>query len=81
MEPVIVLSWHPVDGEDLHVAITPEDLETCLPAFIGGCIRARVVQELVTIYPERRDELIKNIMFRWTGTIVEDGDDGGSSTS
>jgi hypothetical protein len=43
---------------------------------MGGCIRARVIQEMITIYPEKRDEIIKNIMFRWTGTIVEDESDG-----
>jgi hypothetical protein len=80
LEPVIVLTFHPVDGPPVNVAISPQDLESCMPAFIGAAIRARTVQELVTIYPEKREEMIKNIMFRWTGTIVGDEEDGTSQS-
>jgi hypothetical protein len=72
LEPVIVLVLHPVEGQDIQVALAPDHLEGMLPEFIGACIRARVVAEMVTIYPEQRDEIIQNLMFRWTGTIVED---------
>jgi hypothetical protein len=76
LEPVIILTFFPVDGPPVNLAISPQDLEGCIPPFMGGCIRARVIQEMVTIYPEKREEILKNIMFRWTGTIVEDESDG-----
>jgi hypothetical protein len=72
LEPVIVLTWHPMEGDDISVAISPEHLEGMMPEFIGACIRARTVAEMTTTYPEKRDEIIQNLMFRWTGTIVED---------
>jgi len=72
LEPVIVLSFHAVEGQDISVALSPEHLEGMLPEFIGACIRARTVAEMTTTYPEKRDEIIQNLMFRWTGTIVED---------
>lgn len=75
-DPVIVLTLHPVEGKDISVALTPDHLEGMMPQFIGACIRARTVVELITTYPEKRDEIIQNLMFRWTGTIVEDDEDG-----
>lgn len=78
-DPVIVLTFHPVDGQDVAVAMTPDNLEGLMPQFIGACIRARTVVEMITTYPEKRDEIIQNLMFRWTGTIVE-GDDNGAPT-
>ena len=75
-EPVIVLGWQPFEGEPIQVAISPEDLEAAMMPFLGACIRARVVQEMVTIYPEQREEIIKNIMFRWAGAIVEETENG-----
>ena len=78
-DPVIVLTFHPVEGQDVSVAMTPDNLEGLMPQFIGACIRARTVVEMITTYPEKRDEIIQNLMFRWTGTIVE-GDEGGEGT-
>ena len=80
LEPVIVLAFHRLDeGPDIQVAISPEHLEGVMPEFIGACIRARTVAEMTTTYPEKRDEIIQNLMFRWTGTIVEDA--GGEGTT
>jgi hypothetical protein len=72
LEPVITISWQPIEGNPIQIAISPEHLEGMLPEFIGACIRARTVAEMTTTYPEKRDEIIQNLMFRWTGTIVED---------
>lgn len=73
-EPVIVLTWHPLDSDDILMAISPENLEAMLPAITGAMIRARVVAEMTTIYPEKREEILQNIMFRWAGQIVEEDD-------
>ena len=72
LEPVVVLTFRPVEGEDISVALSAEDLEGMLPVVIGACIRTRTVTEMVTIYPEQREEIIQNLMFRWTGTLIMD---------
>ena len=77
-DPMVIVTLHPVEGSDLSVALAPDHLEGLMPQFIGACIRARTVMEMVTTYPEKRDEILQNLMFRWTGTIVE-GEDGGQS--
>ena len=71
-DPVLVLGWRIVEGPDIKVAFLPDDLEQMLPVIIGAVIRARTVMEVTTIYPERREEIVKNLMFRWGGLIVED---------
>lgn len=78
-DPVLVLGWRTVDDKpDVQVAFLPDDLEQMLPVIIGAVIRARTVMEVTTIYPEQREEIVKNLMFRWAGVIVEEegGEEG-----
>jgi hypothetical protein len=75
-DPVVVLTF-PVQGTNpVQVGMTAEDLESILPIMVGAVIRSRVVTEMITTYPEQREEIVKNLMFRWTGTIVEEQENG-----
>jgi hypothetical protein len=92
-DPVVVVSLllpNDVDVENLvyrtsdgmamvlPVAFTPSDLQMFVPEMIESVIRARTLTELLTTWPERRDEIIANVHFRWTGEVPpsEDDDDG-----
>lgn len=57
------------------LAFAPEDLQALVPQIVDSVIRSRSIMEMLTIWPDHRDEIIRNILFRWTGQITgEDGD-------
>lgn len=77
LEPVIILNFHHTDEEgnptpDSQIAIHGDDMEASMPTLIAGVVRARTMAEMLTMYPEKRDEIVANLMFRWTGEIVSD---------
>ena len=73
-DPVIVLTYH-LEGEvTIHLSMTADELEATIPPIIGAVIRARVLTEMITLYPERRDEIIQNILFRWTDGEMGESD-------
>jgi len=73
VDPVVVLAFPVEGGNPVQVAMFPDALESLVPLMVAACIRARVVNEMITTFPEQRDDILKNIMFRWTGTIEDDG--------
>ena len=73
VDPVVVVSFMVENGDPVQVAMLPGDLESLVPLLVSACIRARVVNEMITTFPEQRGEILKNIVFRWTGTIEDDG--------
>jgi hypothetical protein len=90
-DPVLVLNAViPVDaiGEQLAhhagvegqcvvpLAFTAQDLQDLIPQIIEGVIRCKTVIEMLTTWPEQRDEIIKNLTFRWTGGVPESQDEG-----
>ena len=93
-DPVLVLNAIlPVDAMDSQLAhhggvegqcVVPlafmaDDLQGLLPEITEGVIRCRTVIEMITLYPDKRDEIIKNLMFRWTGNLPEGEDEGDGS--
>ena len=78
-EPVIVMqmSAKDADGEPMTFigAFHPVNLEALIPEIVEAVIRARTIMEMVTTWPEQREEILKNLAFRWTGH-VEPGEDG-----
>lgn len=62
------------------LAFAPEHLKDLVGQIVEGTIRANVLREMVTIWPEQRDEIIQNLLFRWTATL-EPGQDGGDGES
>jgi hypothetical protein len=66
------------------LAFIPDQLQQLIPAVIEGVLRARTVQEMVTTWPDQRDSIMENLLFRWTTTLdpeEQGGDDGEQTTS
>ena len=73
----------PVGAEVSRVAPSPTGrphigtaLQGVIPEIIESVIRAKTVTEMFTIWPEQKDEIVKNLMFRWTGQVTGDETDG-----
>lgn len=73
-DPVIVLTYHLDDGGVLRIGMSADEMESMIPTQLGAIVRARVITEMITLYPEKRDEILQNILFRWTGELGEAGD-------
>ena len=58
------------------LAIAAHELQKFIPEIIESVLRARTITEMITTWPENREEIMKNIAFRWTGQMVEDDGDG-----
>lgn len=78
MEPR--LSYHAgVEGQRVvPLAFTAADISAVLPGLIEGVTRINTIVELLTTWPEKRDEIIRNLLFRWGGHIGQDDGDGQS---
>jgi hypothetical protein len=80
-----VLAHHAgVEGQAvIPLAFIPDQLQQLIPAVIEGVLRARTVQEMVTTWPDQRDSIMENLLFRWTTTLdpVEQGGDDGEQTT
>lgn len=78
-EPLIVVQMgaNDADGEPMTFigAFNPFNLEALIPEIVEAVIRARTIMEMVTTWPEQREEILKNLAFRWTGH-VDEGKDG-----
>ena len=57
------------------LAFTAGDLKALIPQIVEGVIRCQTVIEMLTTWPEKRDEIIKNQTFRWTGEVPESQDE------
>jgi len=58
------------------LAFDPTALQGVIPEIIESVIRAKTVTEMFTIWPEQKDEIVKNLVFRWTGQVTGDETDG-----
>jgi hypothetical protein len=66
-----------VEGQRVvPLAFHPADLEHMIDQIIEGLIRVRVVIEMTTTWPDKRDEIIRNLLFRWAGHVSDDEGDG-----
>ena len=69
-DPVLVITFHVGDEEGapstLRVGMSADELESMIPTMLGAVVRARVITEMTTVYPEKRDEILQNLLFRWT---------------
>lgn len=94
-DPVLVLNCIIVEPEEdqplshfagvegqrvVPLAFTPTELKALIPQIIEGVIRASTVVEMLTTWPEQRDEIIRNLLFRWAGHVSEDDEDGEPTT-
>ena len=75
-DPIVVLTYSLATGGTIHVGMDGVDLESVIPIIVGAVVRARTITEMITLYPDKRDEIIRNIMFRWTG-VIEGDEEGG----
>lgn len=74
-----------VEGQAvIPLAFAPADLQQLIPQIIEGTVRARTIHEMVTTWPEQRDQIVENLFFRWTATldeVTEQGGDGGEQAT
>lgn len=79
-EPMIVISFvgHDADGDvtTSYGAFAPQHLQGLIPEIVDAVIRAQTIMEMVTTWPEQREEILKNLAFRWTGSFDTSEDEG-----
>ena len=55
------------DGEATEVILTMEETVSVM-AIVGESMRrAAVLVEMTTIFPEQRETILENLLFRWSG--------------
>jgi hypothetical protein len=71
-EPLITLVI-PVEAvEPLEILFSEAEVDAAVGLILEGRVRAAVLREMLTMFPEQRDAILANVVFRWTGE-VEDG--------
>ena len=78
-EPVVVVALRLADNQVHHYGFVPPDLQGIIPEMVESVIRAKTIMEMITTWPDQREEIIKNLAFRWTGAVAPMEDDGDGS--
>lgn len=60
----------------LPLAFTPGDLQALIPQIVESVIRSRTIMEMLTTWPEHREEILQNLVFRWTGQLEKEDGNG-----
>lgn len=74
-EPLIKMVF--LGGEEASAVIMTMDETAAVMSIVGETMmRAAVIREMTTIFPEQRDTILENLLFRWSG-----GPDGAADPS
>jgi hypothetical protein len=72
-EPLIKLTFMG-DGEAVAIVLAMDEVAVMMSIVGESMMRAAVIREMTTIFPEQRDTIMANLLFRWSGGGgLEDG--------
>lgn len=74
-DPYLLWQLHEEDGETIEAMFSADEVMGMFPYIIESLVRTRTLVEMMTLWPDRRKEIVQNALFRWAG-VIEDGDDG-----
>lgn len=73
-EPLIALVFIGVDGEEAtEITLTEQEGQAIRHLLDITLVRAAVLREVTTAFPEQRQALVETLAFRWSGGDI-DGD-------
>ena len=72
-EPLIKLVFAG-DGQASEIILTMDECAVMMSVMGETMMRCAVLREMTTIFPEQRDTIMENLLFRWSG-----GPDGESA--
>lgn len=69
-EPVVSLLFQVPDEEDaIEMVLGMDDLVSCIGSAQEALMRASVLREMLTMFPDQKDQILANVLFRWKGSI------------
>ena len=69
-EPVVSMLFQVPDDEDvIEMVFDMQEIGAALGLSQEGMIRGNVLREMLTMFPDDKDKILANVMFRWTGMI------------
>lgn len=68
-EPLLGLVFMGEDLEVTEIVLTEMEAHAVLVVIDEAQHRAAVLREMITMFPEQRDSILENLMFRWTGGV------------
>ena len=57
------------DGDAVSYVFTEQGIVGALASIQEGLVRAMVVREMITMFPEQTDQILATVHFHWTGMI------------
>jgi hypothetical protein len=68
-EPLLSLVFLGDDLEVSEIVLTEVEATAVLNILGEAAVRASMLREMITMFPEQRDSILATLMFRWTGEV------------
>ena len=59
----------PEDEDTIEMVLNESETAAVLALVQEGLVRSQVMREMITMFPDKMDEIVATLMFRWTGSI------------
>lgn len=69
-DPLVSLVFQVGFEEDaIEMVLNEPEVSAVITLTQEGLVRAQVMREMITMFPDKMDEIVATLMFRWTGSI------------